>query len=100
MTAASWQWSHDGVVVPLNNAVAAAAAAHGWQFVGGIASQFLNHGFCAWTEGQNWVVALDSLFNQGDINGTAHANHAGQAVYRDALTTAIYNGTPPTTTAS
>jgi hypothetical protein len=100
MTAASWQWAHDSVVVPLNNNVAEAARAHGWQFVGGIASQFLNHGFCAWTKGQNWVVGLDSAFVQGDIDGTAHANHLGQQVYRDAITNAIYQGTTPTTTAS
>jgi hypothetical protein len=100
MTAASWQWSHDDVVVPLNNAVATAAAAHGWQFVGGIASQFLDHGFCAWPQGQNWVVGLDSPTIQGDIAGTAHENHAGAAVYRDALTSAIYQGTAPKTVAS
>jgi hypothetical protein len=100
MTAASWQWSHDDVVVPLNNAVSAAAAAHGWQFVGGIASQFLDHGFCAWPQGENWVVGLDSPEIQGDISGTAHENHAGDAVYRDALATSIYQGTPPKTIAS
>jgi hypothetical protein len=100
MTAASWQWSHDSVVVPLNHNVAQAAAAHGWTFVGGIADQFRDHGFCAWPQGQNWVVALDSLTTQGDIDGTAHANHPGQEVYRTAITDAIYRGTTPETTAS
>jgi hypothetical protein len=101
MNAASWQWTHDNIVVPLNNAVEAAAAAHGWQFVGGIASQFLDHGYCAWLKGENWVVTgPESAAIQNDILGTGHENHAGDAVYRDALATAIYQGTPPKTTAS
>ncbi|HEX6506894.1 MAG TPA: hypothetical protein VF221_04605 [Chloroflexota bacterium] len=101
MNAASWQWTHDNIVVPLNNAVAAAAAAHGWQFVGGIASQFLDHGYCAWLKGENWVVTgPESAAIQNDILGTGHENQLGDAVYRGALATAIYQGTPPKTTAS
>jgi hypothetical protein len=107
LPADSWQWGHDVVFIPLNAAVAAAAQANGWTFVGGIAAQFLHHGYCAWTQGQNWVVAsqgyplvLQSQIIQGDINGTAHANHAGQLVYRGAIPDAVYRGTTPTTTAN
>jgi hypothetical protein len=41
------KWAYEKVVVPLNEAVQAAASAHGWNYVGGIAESFRNHGYCA-----------------------------------------------------
>ena len=41
------QWAYSKVIVPLNSAIAAAAAEHGWHYVGGIAERFRNHGYCA-----------------------------------------------------
>ncbi len=41
------QWTYEKIVVPLNAAVKAAADAHGWHYVGGIAERFRNHGYCA-----------------------------------------------------
>lgn len=41
------QWAYEKVVVPLNAAVQAAAQAHGWHYVGGIAEAFRTHGYCA-----------------------------------------------------
>jgi hypothetical protein len=41
------QWAYVKIVVPLNAAVQAAANAHGWHYVGGIAESFRNHGYCA-----------------------------------------------------
>ena len=68
------------VVLPLNAAVqAAAAASHGWNFVGGIANQFLDHGYAA---DDNWVVQiLESFGSQKDKDGSFHPNGKGQAVY-------------------
>lgn len=41
------RWAYHEVIVPLNDAIAAAAAEHGWHYVGGIAERFLHHGYCA-----------------------------------------------------
>jgi lysophospholipase L1-like esterase len=46
-SAAEMEWAYEKIVVPLNAAVQAAAAAHGWHYVGGIAESFANHGYCA-----------------------------------------------------
>lgn len=41
------QWAYETIMVPLNEAVQAAATTHGWHYVGGIADRFRNHGYCA-----------------------------------------------------
>lgn len=41
------QWAYETIIVPLNEAVQAAANTHGWHYVGGIAERFRNHGYCA-----------------------------------------------------
>jgi hypothetical protein len=78
----------------LNAEVASAASRHGWEFVGGITSQFFNHGYCA---ADHWVVRYrESRANQGDINGTLHPNGAGQNAYGGRIATrmrsALYVG--------
>ena len=79
ITAEELQWANANVVLPLNAGVQAAAALHGWNFVGGIASQFLDHGYAA---DDHWVVQiLESLGSQKDKEGSFHPNGKGQAVY-------------------
>ena len=41
------KWAYEKIMVPLNAAVKAAADAHGWHYVDGIAERFRNHGYCA-----------------------------------------------------
>lgn len=89
-------WIHRRLLTRLNQEVEAAAGRHagdGWIFVGGIASQFLNHGYCAGNE--RWVVTVqDSLSNQGTTpgfpwfwksTGTFHPNESGHDVFKNRL---------------
>lgn len=72
------------VITPLNEAVKAAADKWGWVYVGGIASAFRNHGYCAGD--QRWaLINRDSLHLQRDIYGTAHPNKGGHAWYATRL---------------
>src|SRR5262249_8958492 len=42
-----WRWAREHVVGPLNQQVEAAAAAHGWKVVTGVAEDFQENGVCA-----------------------------------------------------
>jgi len=75
------------MLTSLNAEVANAASRHGWQFVGGITSQFLNHGYCA--ANHRVVRWLESKADQGDENGTLHPNELGHNIYRDRLATRL-----------
>ena len=87
VTDAEARWARDHVVAGLNLTVSQAAATHGWDYVGGIASQFRTHGYCSTNP---WVVRLgESLSKQDDEFGAFHPNRAGQVVYGDALYTHI-----------
>lgn len=95
-----WVFLYHNMVVPLNQAVAAAATAHGWHAVDGIASDFRTHGYCAPSD-DSWVVKLpESVAAQGDQLGTAHPNFTGQLNYRGHIATTVILFTPPVTTAS
>jgi lysophospholipase L1-like esterase len=70
------QWAQRNVLAPLNAALAAAAARHGWQLVGGVADAFRRHGICAGRGA--WVAdPLDSLAAQLALVGTLHPNREG-----------------------
>jgi hypothetical protein len=126
LNSGTWQWAHDSVVAPLNAAVQTAAQAHGWHYVSGIASAFIGHGFCAWTQDsagtgsypdnqdgyQHWVVAMNpgtslsptNIFSsleastiEGDTAGTSHPNQQGEAVIRNAIVHEVYKDTLPVT---
>ncbi|MEX1357670.1 MAG: FG-GAP-like repeat-containing protein, partial [Gaiellaceae bacterium] len=87
ITGAELQWANTAVVEALNAAVHAAATAHGWNLVGGIASEFLAHGYAA---DDHWVVRLlESLGTQKDINGSFHPNGKGQVVYARQIFTSL-----------
>ena len=80
------RFARDYVGPSLNRAVATAASTHFWNYVGGIASQFYKHGYCAEGTSDPWVVRLgDSLVTQHDLFGSFHPNRDGQEVYGDTL---------------
>ena len=85
---ATWAFTH--VVVPLNGAVQAAAAAQGWQFVGGIQGDFVNHGYCRAGDAR-WVqIVSGSLIQQGSFSGALHPNRSGhQRSFCPRITTAL-----------
>jgi len=73
------RWAYEGLLVPLNAEIAAAAERNGWREVGGIAADFADHGYCA-GRAERWVVTLpESLLHQGDQLGTFHPSPPGQA---------------------
>ncbi|HEY3486250.1 MAG TPA: hypothetical protein VGK49_12750, partial [Ilumatobacteraceae bacterium] len=77
------RWAATGVMGALNSAVSAASAAHGWTFVGGVASAFARHGYCSTDP---WVVGIaESRLAQGNTDGAFHPNLAGHAAYARAL---------------
>ena len=78
------------MVVPLNGAVQAAAAAQGWQFVGGIQGDFVNHGYCRAGDAR-WVqIVSGSLIQQGSFSGALHPNRSGhQRSFCPRITTAL-----------
>ena len=95
-----WEFLYNDMIVPLNDAIAAAAAAHGWHVAGGIESAFRTHGYCA-PAADRWIVSLnDSTSGQGEQLGTGHPNLTGQAAYRDSILNTVIFFTPPETTAS
>lgn len=78
------QWAAEKVVGPLNELVKAAAELHQWIYVGGIASEFRTHGYCA--DDKRWARTFnDSWKVQGDQFGTAHPNAEGHAAYAKRL---------------
>jgi lysophospholipase L1-like esterase len=69
------QWAERNVLAPLNATIAAAAARHGWQVVGGVADAFRRHGICA---GDAWVADPGKSFAaELRFTGTLHPNPAG-----------------------
>ena len=102
------RWASTTVIPALNGAVRDAAAANGWIYVGGIASQFARHGWCAgpfdefihdsrwsaYADRQRWMRTYeDSRYTQGpfdlahlaDTHGTMHPNAQGLAAIGAAL---------------
>ena len=68
------------LLVPVNAAIAAAAAAHGWQVVTGAAERSRTHGYCVTDPAQRWFVTYpESQIAQGNENGTLHPDELGHA---------------------
>jgi lysophospholipase L1-like esterase len=77
VTRAESRWAHDQVLIPLNDAIHAAAQQHGWIVVDGVDEVFDGHGICA-PKSERWVRTLkESFAMQHDIRGTLHPNEAG-----------------------
>lgn len=72
------QWLDLHAAGSINQAVATAAAAHGWNAVTGIYAAYREHGYCA---DDHWVVRVyETFLRQGDGSGMAHPNLAGHLV--------------------
>lgn len=70
------QWAESNLLAPLNAAVHAAAARHGWQVVGGVAEAFRHHGLCAGRA--SWITdPLSSGAIELSLVGTLHPNGDG-----------------------
>src|SRR5205823_4732745 len=80
ITAAEARWGSETVVKALNNQVKLAASRFGWDFVDGIAAQFLQHGLPA---DHHWIVRLhEALANQLNASGTMHPNAVADAQHQ------------------
>lgn len=69
------QWAYEHLLRPLNREVKTAAERNQWQYVGGIASDFQHHGYCA-KEGR-WVRTLKEALARRNPLGTLHPNEDG-----------------------
>jgi hypothetical protein len=88
ISASDFSFLRTEVLAGLNSAVAAAAKAHGWDLVGGIAERSTTRGLCNCNSGYfNTLGQSDHV--QGDLYGSVHPNAAGYTntyapqVYRD-----------------
>jgi hypothetical protein len=89
ITAAEATWAATTLLPGLNAAGASAATRNGWTYVGGIAAQFLTHGYCA---SDHWVdTYTESKARQGDSNGTLHPNASGQTAYGNRIGAALHD---------
>lgn len=80
---ADWKFVNDEIFSKLNQKIAEAAQRHGWALVD-VSSKSIRKGMCN-CEGY-FNTLSQSLFSQGDVNGTAHPNMTGfREIYRDAL---------------
>ncbi|MBX3241890.1 MAG: hypothetical protein KIT80_12955 [Chitinophagaceae bacterium] len=78
-----WKYVHDHVFKKLNQRIAEAAAAHGWDLVD-VSGKALGKGVCNCNGYFNTVG--QSVLSQGDVNGTMHPNVTGfREIYRDPL---------------
>jgi hypothetical protein len=104
--AATWTLRTYGISAvenPIQTIVHDEAAAHGWNFIGGIRSAFQGHGVCWIDAAKRWVNPHPQPLlpsPQGDDSGTWHANRAGQTALAPILFNAIKPGlvNPPTPT--
>jgi hypothetical protein len=81
------EWTQRSVIGPLNQEVATAAAEYRWHFVGGIAGEFKDHGYCA---KDTWIVHLIGSLAKLNKRGILHPNGPGQEKgYAQALFTEL-----------
>jgi PKD domain len=79
-----YEWLDLKVERKLNEVIGANAQSHGWHLVGGIHDRFATHGICADNTYMRGLL-LETFWVQGDMDGTAHPNFSGHAVYRDRI---------------
>jgi len=77
------EFLESSLLEPLNRELRNAATRHrsdGWRYVAGATEMSRPHGYCAKT---SWFNTLKASFQtQGDVDGTAHLNKAGQKLYQ------------------
>lgn len=96
--------TRERIVVPLQGAVVAATAKHGWRLVDQHVEPFVRHGYCnRWRDESSWPWINnhhDALFRQGALasaydsgggfaSGAMHPNVLGQSCYADAIVDAL-----------
>ncbi len=70
-------WAAGTILQPLNAELVSASNRHDWNFVGGVAGELIENGYCA---ADPWVVTLpESIALQGDASGTLHPDANGHA---------------------
>lgn len=79
------------IATGVNAALQAAAQAHQWVYIGGVAQAFRTHGFC--TAKRFFVQCGESLGTQGDTNGTIHPNNLGTAATATAVADSVLKNT-------
>jgi hypothetical protein len=63
---------------------------YGWNVVGGAASAFRGHGYCA-VDASRWMRTLtESFLAQGNKNGTMHPNEVGHQWYAQSLYASLF----------
>jgi hypothetical protein len=84
-------WAVSAILNPLQADVQNAASTFDWNFIGGIQQAFQGHGVCQ-AASNRWINSvLDSVAEQGDFNGSWHANRTGQL----QIASIIYNAISP-----
>jgi LPXTG-motif cell wall-anchored protein len=84
MTSNSWQYLHDNILLPLNQAVATAASTYSWKLVGTAEAAFLDHGYCS---SDPWITTITSSLETEALvpNGGFHPNGAGYDWYGEQI---------------
>jgi hypothetical protein len=84
------QWAHDHVLAPINANALQAAHDHGWTYIGGIADEFLTHGYCA---NDHWITRYDEskAVEGGEIYGSLHPNVPGYQAIGATVATQLEN---------
>jgi lysophospholipase L1-like esterase len=93
------RWASECVLPRLNYELCRAAATHGWRYVGGVATRFRQHGWCAQ---DNWINTINhSWKTQGHYRGGVHPNARGHrevaAALGAELKATLLGQTPPPT---
>jgi len=77
------------IVNQLDGAVATAASAFGWSYVGGVSSKFQGYGYCAYP---HFIIhRKESMDTQLNENGTMHPNQTGQIIYAQQIVQALFS---------
>lgn len=93
VTGSELEQARSRLLEPLNDAVVAAAARHGWTAVTGVAPLFQNHGYCAGPAA--WVTTFNRSFVglggrlRGRVLGTLHPNEAGHEATSEVIAGAL-----------
>ncbi|MDQ3327319.1 MAG: hypothetical protein M3506_02190, partial [Chloroflexota bacterium] len=92
-------WMYNNLLVPMNREIMPAAAArHGWTFVGGVMNPFgvtgqpPGYGYCAndtWLRRSSESVEMQGPNNRLETKGLLHPNARGHEVYRSRILPAI-----------
>ncbi len=85
VSVAEGQFLFSQIFLPLNDRVQTAAQQNGWVFIRGPEETFATHGYCTAQDRRYMNTLTDSLFRQGNENGTMHPNRDGHRAYADAI---------------